>query len=138
MRTVRKWQTVKDWPPGHHNPRHNIAVTDGRGFHILEGQHGTRDDVDVFRNGDDYYVLSRNRSFPYVGLAYYEAPPAHPKLTAASMDATLRIHKLEPAAPTHEVFAQGDERVADYLGHARDLDRLTAMTVVKRLMEWFS
>lgn len=131
MRTVKDWKVIEDWPTGYHNPRRSILVRDKRGMHILASGHGSGDDVEVYREGDDYYVLSMRRSFPYVGLTYFAEPDAHPPY-----DQGERWPKLTPTEPTHDVFAQGSEQVADYLGHHRVLERLTPMTIAKRLSEW--
>lgn len=131
MRTVKDWKVIEDWPAGYHGPRRNILVSDKRGMHILASGHGTGDDVEVFREGDDYYVLCINRRMPYVGLAHFAEPDAHTPFHPYE-----RWPKLTPAEPSHDVFAQGGDQVTDYLGHHRVLERLTPMTVAKRLAEW--
>lgn len=131
MRTVKDWSVIEDWPTGYHNSRRNIKVRDKRGMHILASGHGSGDDVEVFREGDDYYVLCINRQLPYVGLAHFATPDPHPPITD-----TGRYPQLTPMEPTHDVFAQENEQVAEYLGDADKLDTLTPMTIAKRLSEW--
>lgn len=137
MRTVKNWAVVRDWPAGFYNPRPCIMVRSRRGTHVLATGQGTGDDVEVFQDGDSYYVLCVRRSFPYVGLARFTEPPKHKRPTDADRDPqAMSCYKLTPTEPDNDVFAQGGEQVADCLGDDRALDRLTMMTIAKRLREY--
>lgn len=118
MRQV-DYKVVERWPSGHHNPHYNILVKYGRGVLELETGSGSSDDVYVYREGDEFYVLSVNTHLPYVGLEIFNFH---------DVGANGYIGK-----PRGDVFGQ-EEQVYDLLG-PRGTD-LAPATMVRKLSEY--
>lgn len=144
MRSLNWWSTVEDWPTGFHNPRTNIIVRSSRGHHVLQGNHGSGDEVHVFKDGMTYYVLSMRPGIPYVGLNRYDveekdAVSVTKQLCGWTMS-RQQVHtpdgtSVKLVEPVNEVFAQGDQ-VADYIGETKFLRTKAPVVIAKKLCEW--
>ncbi len=54
-----------------YNPARKLSYRDKHGTHTVTISAGDADSVDVYREGSDVYVLSRNNSLGYVGLEVF-------------------------------------------------------------------
>lgn len=116
MRTI-KYTLIQRWPSGHFNPHSNVVVSYRGRSYELESGHGTRDELEVYREGRTVHVVSVNRGLPYCGLASYTLD--------ASLPRDLAI------APDGEVFLQ-EGHMSEALGErARDL----AIHTIRRALE---
>jgi hypothetical protein len=129
------------WPAGHYNPHNNIVL---RNVKVtpkakprdieLECSAGTRDSVDVYRDGRYVYVLAVNRGLGYVGLAEYDLkdePTGTLGLRESPSGGSLSYESLKPIG---DVFLQVDHEIESVLG-ARGLD-LSETTMVRRMMQY--
>lgn len=113
------YKTVERWPSDHLHPHYNIVVKYGRGEIELENGSGSTDDVYVYREGDEFYVLCVNPGLPYVGLEIFN------------------FHDVNSEGyikqPRGEVFGQ-EGQVYDLLGPSGT--DLAPATMVRRLSEY--
>ncbi len=77
MRRIYNYSTEKEpfWDMLHakrHNPCLCITFQDRSGKHIHKLSAGYGDNLDVYREGTETYVLSRNPQLGYVGLEVFE------------------------------------------------------------------
>jgi hypothetical protein len=105
--------TRERFTPGHANEHVNLTVRYDRTAWELESQHGTRDDVHVYRTPDgQFYVLSVNHGMPYVGLALYDVDTFGKESPRACRGAEDYI----ALSPVGEVFLQVDHEIESALG----------------------
>jgi hypothetical protein len=90
-----------------HNPCLVITFKDKSGQHTHKLSAGYQDDIDVYREGSETFVLSSNPKLGYVGLEVFEGPDK-----------------------TGEIFLQGHQ-VEETLGTGK----LSPFNAVKRLVE---
>jgi hypothetical protein len=112
MRKIHNYRISKEdfWEMLHakrHNPRLVITLKDKSGKHTHKLSAGYQDDIDVYREGKETFVLSRNPRLDYVGLEVFEG-----------------------AEKQGEIFLQGNQ-VKEVLGTGK----LSPFSAVKRLVE---
>ncbi len=112
MRRIHNYRIGKEdfWEMLHarrHNPCLVITFTDKSGRHTHKLSAGYQDDIDVYREGKEIFVLSRNHRLDYVGLEVFEG-----------------------AEKQGEIFLQGDQ-IKEVLGNGK----LSPFNAVKRLVE---
>jgi hypothetical protein len=90
-----------------YNPSLEITFRDRSGQHIHKLSAGYDDDVDVYREGPETYVLTSNSKLGYIGLEVFEGPDK-----------------------TGEIFVQ-EEQVKEVLGS----EDLAPFNAIKRLLE---
>lgn len=93
-----------------YNPSLEITFRDRSGQHIHKLSAGYDDDVDVYREGPETYILTTNPRLGYIGLEVFEGPDK-----------------------TGEMFIQG-EQVKEVLGR----DDLAPFNAIKRLREYIT
>jgi hypothetical protein len=103
---------------GRYNPAYVISyrTKHGRRSRIIGA--GSQDHLDVVKEGDETFVVTRNYGLNYVGLEVFDD------------------RFPGPDGKVGDVFAQNDWEVEEYLGK-RGLD-LTAHTIARRLSEYVS
>jgi len=112
MRKIHNYRISKEdfWEMLHarrHNPCLVITFRDKSGSHIHKLSAGYSDDIDVYREGTETFVLSSNSRLDYVGLEIFEGPDK-----------------------TGEIFLQGDQ-VKEALGAGK----LSPFNAIKRMVE---
>ena len=112
MRKIHNYRISKEdfWEMLHakrHNPCLVITFKDKSGKHKHKLSAGYQDDIDVYREGKETFVLSRNHRLDYVGLEVFEG-----------------------AEKQGSIFLQGDQ-VKETLGTGK----LSPFNAVKRLVE---
>ncbi len=112
MRKIHNYRISKEdfWEMLHakrHNPCLVITFKDKSGKHTHKLSAGYQDDIDVYREGKETFVLSRNPRLDYVGLEIFEGPEKQ-----------------------GSIFLQGDQ-VKETLG----TEKLSPFNAVKRLVE---
>jgi hypothetical protein len=112
MRRVHRYSIAKEdyWEmlhAGRYNPCLQITYRDRFGKHTHKLSAGYWDDIDVYREGSETYILSSNPKLGYVGLEIFEG-----------------------AEKQGEIFLQ-EEQVKDVLGR----DDLAPFNAIKRLRE---
>ena len=112
MRRVHNYRISKEdfWEMLHakrHNPCLVIIFKDKSGSHKHKLSAGYQDDIDVYREGKETFVLSRNSRLDYVGLEVFEG-----------------------AEKQGEIFLQGDQG-KETLGTGE----LNPFNAIKRLVE---
>ena len=112
MRRIHNYRISKEdfWEMLHakrHNPCLVITFRDKSGKHTHKLSAGYSDDIDVYREGMETYVLSSNPSLDYVGLEIFEGPEKQ-----------------------GSVFFQGDQ-VKEVLGRGN----LAPFNAIKRMIE---
>ena len=112
MRRVRRYGIQKETHPdmlhaGRYNPCLEITYRDRSGRHTHKLSAGYWDDIDVYRDGSETYILSCNPKLGYIGLEVFEGPDK-----------------------TGDIFVQ-EEQVKDVLGR----DDLAPFNAIKRLRE---
>lgn len=112
MRRVRRFTICKETHAdmlhaGRYNPCLEITYRDRSGRHTHKLSAGYWDDIDVYRDGSETYVLTGNPKLGYIGLEVFEGPDK-----------------------TGEIFVQ-EEQVKDVLGR----DDLAPFNAIKRLRE---
>ena len=118
MRQV-SYTTIERWPSGHHNPHDNLVVQYGRHHELeLDTGSGSDDDVYVYKEGDEFYVLCVNTRLAYVGLEIFNAKD---------------VDQRGLVKPRGEIFGQ-EGQVEELLG-PRGTD-LAPATMVRRLSEY--
>jgi hypothetical protein len=106
--TIRK-ETHSDMIyAGRYNRCLEITYRDRSGRHTHKLSAGYSDDIDVYRDGSDTYVLSSNPTLGYIGLEVFDGPDK-----------------------TGEIFVQ-QEQVKEVLGR----DDLAPFNAIKRLREY--
>jgi hypothetical protein len=96
---------------GRHNPGLVLLFRDKTGRHRVPISAGYRDEIDVYRQGDETYVLTKNRGLDYVGLEIFRGDES-----------------------AGDIFLQVDYEITDTLG-PRGLD-LSDPTIIRRLSEY--
>jgi len=112
MRKINRFSISKEdfWEMLHakrHNPCLVITFRDKFGKHTHKLSAGYSDDIDVYRDGSETYVLSTNSRLDYVGLELFQG-----------------------SEKQGSIFLQGDQ-VKDVLGR----DNMAPFNVIKRLRE---
>jgi len=112
MRKIHNYRISKEdfWEMLHakrHSPCMVITFKDKSGSHKHKLSAGYQDDIDVYREGKETFVLSRNSRLDYVGLEVFEG-----------------------AEKQGEIFLQGDQ-VKETLGTGK----LSPFNAIKRLVE---
>jgi len=112
MRRVHRFSIQKEnlfdmLHAGRYNPCLEITYRDRFGKHTHKLSAGYWDDIDVYREGTETYILSSNPKLGYVGLEIYEG-----------------------AEKQGEIFLQ-EEQVKEVLGN----EDLAPFNVIKRLRE---
>ena len=79
MRRIHNYRIGKEdfWEMLHarrHNPCLAITFKDKSGRHTHKLSAGYQDDIDVYREGKETFVLSRNPRLDYVGLEVFAGP----------------------------------------------------------------
>jgi len=79
MRKIHNYRISKEdfWEMLHarrHSPCLVITFQDKSGSHTHKLSAGYSDDIDVYRDGKETFVLSRNPRLDYVGLEIFEGP----------------------------------------------------------------
>jgi hypothetical protein len=105
--SIRKEDLFDMLHAGRYNPCLQITYRDRFGRHTHKLSAGYWDDIDVYREGKETYILSSNPKLGYVGLEVFEGPDK-----------------------TGEIFVQ-EEQVKDVLGR----DDLAPFNAIKRLRE---
>jgi hypothetical protein len=113
MRGVTNYQVQKEsfddmHSSGRFNPSLEVTFRDKTGIHTHKISAGHSDDIDVYRESRETYVLSRNLSLGYVGLEVFTGADA-----------------------VGDMFLQGDQ-VDEILGR----DDLAPFTIIKRMREY--
>ena len=113
MRRIHNYRISKEdfWEMLHakrHNPCLVITFRDKSGKHTHKLSAGYLDDIDVYREGKETFVLSRNPRLDYVGLEAFEGPEKQ-----------------------GSVFFQWDQ-IKEVLGR----DDLAPLTIIKRLKNY--
>jgi len=96
---------------GRYNPGLVVLFRDKTGKHHVHIGAGYSDDVEVYREGDETFVLSKNWRLDYVGLEIYRG-----------------------SQQVGELFLQNSQDITDVLG-ARGLD-LADYTIIKRMAQY--
>jgi hypothetical protein len=129
------------WPAGHHNPHNNIVLRNVRVTPKakmrdieLECSAGSRDSVDVYREGRYVYVLAVNRGLGYVGLAEYDLKGELTGTMGLRERPSGASRAYESLKPVGDVFIQADHEIESILG-SRGLD-LSETTMIRRLMPY--
>lgn len=99
------------WQSGHYGPTQQVTYRDRTGTHTVNISAGSSDDVGVFREGDETFVLSVNRRIGYVGLQAFKGGQDY-----------------------GDVFLQNDWEIREALG-PRGLD-LQDVTIARKLSEY--
>jgi hypothetical protein len=112
MRRVHRYSISKEdfWEmlhAGRYNPCLQITYRDRFGKHTNKLTAGYWDDIDVYREGSETYILSSNPKLGYIGLEVFEGPEKQ-----------------------GEIFLQ-EEQVKDVLGR----DDLAPFNAIRRLRE---
>ena len=112
MRRIHNYRISKEdfWEMLHakrHNPCLVITFRDKSGSHTHKLSAGYQDDIDVYREGSETFVLSRNPRLDYVGLEVFEG-----------------------AEKQGSIFLQGDQ-VKEIVGTGE----LSPFNAIKRMME---
>lgn len=113
MRRVKNYdirkESYKDMhEAGRYNPCLEITFRDKTGIHTHKISAGHSDDIEVYREFDETYVLAQNRSLGYVGLEIFSG-----------------------ADTAGDMFLQGDS-VNEVLGR----DDLAPFTIVRRMRKY--
>ena len=79
MRRIHNYRISKEdfWEMLHakrHSPCLVITFQDKSGSHTHKLSAGYSDDIDVYREGKEIFVLSRNHHLDYVGLEVFDGP----------------------------------------------------------------
>lgn len=120
MRTITNWRVRSEpyaWQrqAGRYNPGRQLIIKEKGYRRIVPIGAGSSDDVEVFRDGDLYYVVSMNAAYDYAGLETFPADPL--------------AHQAGG-----EIFLQADHEIREILG-PRGL-QLTPRTIARRLAEY--
>ncbi|MCM2285351.1 MAG: hypothetical protein NDI81_11250 [Desulfobacula sp.] len=112
MRKIHNYCISKEdfWEMLHakrHSPCMVITFQDKSGSHTHKLSAGYQDDIDVYRDGKEIFVLSRNHRLDYVGLEIFEGPEKQ-----------------------GEIFLQGDQ-----VKEALETGKLSPFNAIKRLVE---
>ncbi len=113
MRKVTNYQVQKESfedmnDAGRFNPSLEITFRDKTGVHTHKISAGHSDDIDVYRESGETYVLSRNFGLGYVGLEIFTGTDS-----------------------TGDMFLQGDQ-VNEVLGR----DDLAPFTIIRRMRQY--
>jgi hypothetical protein len=113
MRRVHRYSMRKEdlfdmHHAGRYNPCMEITYRDRSGEYTHKLSAGYCDDIDVYRDGSETYILSRNTSLEYFGLEVFEGPDK-----------------------TGEIFVQEGQAI-EVLGR----DDLAPFNAIKRLREY--
>lgn len=96
---------------GRYNPGLVVLFRDKRGNHRVHIGAGYSDDVEVYREGDETFILSKNRRLDYVGLEIFRG-----------------------SQQVGEMFLQLSQDIQEILG-PRGLD-LADHNIIKRMSQW--
>lgn len=96
---------------GRYNPGLVLLFRDKAGKHRMHISAGGRDIIDVYRHGEETYVLTKNRGLGYVGLEIFRGDEG-----------------------AGDIFLQSEDEIHDILGH-RGLD-LADHNIIRRLSEY--
>ncbi len=103
MRKIHNYRISKEdfWEMLHakrHSPCMVITFKDKSGSHKHKLSAGYQDDIDVYREGKETFVLSRNSRLDYVGLEVFEGAEKQGEifLQEGQVKETLGTGKLSP------------------------------------------
>ena len=113
MRRVKNYIIQKEsyddmYKAGRFNPSLEVTFRDKVGIYTHKLSAGYSDDIEVYREHGEIYVLSRNRNLGYVGLEVFSG-----------------------ADIAGDMFLQGDS-VNEVLGH----DDIAPFTIIRRMREY--
>ena len=120
LRRARIDRWVSRFPKGHANPHNNAVVRLRANRHAeLETSAGSDDDISAWRDGDTIYLLTVNRSLPYVGLDEYllgrdddehESAAGEPSYPSLDPDASVFLQEHETWGSLGADWEDLDER----------------------------